>query len=372
MGGCCSAADDDKRHNDDIDDQLNEDRQKNEEIHKLLLLGAGESGKSTLFKQMIHIYGPGWSDKEKRTYIAIIYRNIISSAEELAKQSTDPSNAKRWGEEYVLKDEATLAACRSLMDTKYDDGGAPNTKIPQSLLEATKTLWKDPVVRLVYGKSSEYQLNDTAGYFLDKIDECVKEDYLPNSEDVLKARVRTTGIVENSFEIDRNKFQMYDVGGQRNERKKWIHCFEDVTAVLFVAAISAYNQKLYEDATVDRIDEAFNLFENICNSRWFKATSIILFLNKSDLFAEKIKKVPLESVFGKNYTEWAAAADPPYEDDFSAGTRFVEAQFLARNHYKKPIYTHVTCATDSQNVEVVFNCVKDIVVRGALTTAGLM
>jgi hypothetical protein len=85
------------------------------------------------------------------------------------------------------------------------------------------------------------------------------------TQDILHARVRTTGIVEQEFEIDRNIFRMFDVGGQvvppalrdlpvaagadaggtwaqRNERKKWIHCFSEVTAVLYVAALSEYDQ----------------------------------------------------------------------------------------------------------------------------------
>ena len=88
---------------------------------------------------------------------------------------------------------------------------------------------------------------------------------------------------------------MFDVGGQRNERKKWIHCFENVTAVIFVAAISEYDQVLYEDDTTNRMHEALELFDEICNSRWFRETSIILFLNKRDLFNEKISRVPVIS-----------------------------------------------------------------------------
>jgi len=155
---------------------------------------------------------------------------------------------------------------------------------------------------------------------------------------------------------------MIDVGGQRNERKKWIHCFENVTAVLFVVDISAYDRVLYEDEKVNRLEEALNLFENICNSRWFRDTSIILFLNKSDLFKDKIKKVPLTVTFS-DYTG---------ENTYEAGTAFIEQEFLKRNHYKKPIYCHVTCATNTQNVSVVFNGVKDIVVREALQKAGLV
>ena len=60
---------------------------------------------------------------------------------------------------------------------------------------------------------------------------------------------------------------MVDVGGQRNERKKWIHCFEDVTAVVFLAALSAYDQVLMEKDNVNRLNEAIALFEHIVNSR---------------------------------------------------------------------------------------------------------
>ena len=87
------------------------------------------------------------------------------------------------------------------------------------------------------------------------------------------------------------------MGGQRNERKKWIHCFEDVTAIIFFCDASAYNQTLFEDERVNRMHESVTLFEEICNCQWFNDTSIILFLNKSDLFQEKIKKTSLKVCF---------------------------------------------------------------------------
>lgn len=70
---------------------------------------------------------------------------------------------------------------------------------------------------------------------------------------------------------------MFDVGGQRSERKKWIHCFENVTAIIFLAAISEYDSTLVEDENVNRMMEALTLFDTICNSRWFQKTSIICF-----------------------------------------------------------------------------------------------
>lgn len=119
--------------------------------------------------------------------------------------------------------------------------------VEEKLGTLLKQLWQDPGVRTAYDHRSDFQLSDSAEYFFDKLDEIMQRGYIPNEQDVLRSRVRTTGIVENEFLVDGNVFRMFDVGGQRNERKKWIHCFEKVTAVIFVAAISEYDQKLYED-----------------------------------------------------------------------------------------------------------------------------
>lgn len=50
--------------------------------------------------------------------------------------------------------------------------------------------------------------------------------------------------------------------------------------------------------------ESMKLFDSICNNRWFESTSIILFLNKKDLFAEKIVKSPLTIAFPEYTGNW--------------------------------------------------------------------
>lgn len=72
-------------------------------------------------------------------------------------------------------------------------------------------------------------------------------DYKPSDQDILRCRAKTTGIIETTFNLGPLTYRMVDVGGQRSERKKWIHCFDNVTAVLFVVAISGYDQCLAED-----------------------------------------------------------------------------------------------------------------------------
>ena len=109
--------------------------------------------------------------------------------------------------------------------------------------------------------------------------------------------MKTTGIIETQFNFKGLHFKMFDVGGQRSERKKWIHCFEGVTAIIFCVALSGYDLVLAEDEEMNRMMESMKLFDSICNNKWFVETSIILFLNKKDLFEEKIRHSPLTICF---------------------------------------------------------------------------
>lgn len=84
------------------------------------------------------------------------------------------------------------------------------------------------------------------------IDRLFSKDYLPSDQDVLRSRLRTTGITETLFELGQLNYHMFDVGGQRSERKKWVHCFEGVHCLMFVAALSGYDQCLVEDKTAVR------------------------------------------------------------------------------------------------------------------------
>eukprot|EP00985_Skeletonema_marinoi_P023148 scaffold15166_cov73-Skeletonema_marinoi.AAC.1 len=132
---------------------------------------------------------------------------------------------------------------------------------------AIKELWTDPGILLTWKRRSEYQIIESVKYYFNEIERIMKDNYVATQQDMLLARVRTSGIVTEKYVIDGVDFEMYDVGGQRNERKKWIHCFDDVTAVIFVAALSEYDQALFEDATTNRMVEAVDLFGDICNNK---------------------------------------------------------------------------------------------------------
>ena len=166
--------------------------------------------------------------------------------------------------------------------------------------ELITKMWKHPHVQKAYDKRNEFQLNDSAYYYLnDRLHEIFTASYVPDDQDVLRSRVRTTGIVQSDFTITKDKAKlpitMFDVGGQRNERRKWIHCFDAVDAVVFVASLSEFDQVLYEDESKNRLEEALELFKQIINNKWFKGAHFILFLNKKDLFQKKLEEKKKDS-----------------------------------------------------------------------------
>ncbi|KTW29418.1 guanine nucleotide-binding protein subunit alpha [Pneumocystis carinii B80] len=341
-----------KQRNEEIENQLKRDQIIMRNEIKMLLLGAGESGKSTILKQMKLIHEGGYSVEERESFREIIYSNTIQSMrvilEAMEVMDIPLGNSKNM--EYV---QIILSQPNQI------EGDV----LPQEIGEAVISLWKDTGVQECFRRSREYQLNDSAKYYFDSIDRISHPDYLPTDQDVLRSRVKTTGITETTFIIGDVIYRMFDVGGQRSERKKWIHCFENVTTIIFLVAISEYDQLLLEDETVNRMHEALTLFDSICNSRWFIKTSIILFLNKIDIFREKLSVSPMKNYFS-DYTGG---------DDYNAACDYILNKFTSLNQSNtKQIYTHFTCATDSSQIKFVMAAVNDIIIQTNLRDCGLL
>jgi GTPase SAR1 family protein len=228
-----------KRKNKIIEQEIEKLKQLEDDKVKLLLLGAGESGKSTIFKQMKVIYGEKYTDDERKRNIPLITSNIIQSIKQLCEQ------AVLFNLEEKIEAKVELAIVSELKDNE--------DCLTEISGNAISVLWKDPGIQEVWVRRSEFHIIESVKYYFDKIDEIKNSIYLPSNNDILMVRVRTSGIVTERYIIDDTVFEMYDVGGQRNERKKWIHCFEGVTAVIFIAALSEYDQQLFEDVSQNRM-----------------------------------------------------------------------------------------------------------------------
>uniref|UniRef100_A0A673MP30 Guanine nucleotide-binding protein subunit alpha-11 n=1 Tax=Sinocyclocheilus rhinocerous TaxID=307959 RepID=A0A673MP30_9TELE len=330
MGDCCLSGEDREsiRIHQEIERQLKMDKRDSSRQLKLLLLGTGESGKSTFIKQMRIIHGRGYTEEDRRAYAKLVFQNIFASIHNL------------------------LQAMEHL-NIPFVDG-----KNKVCTRNSERNVWKDQGLQKCFERRREFQLSDSTKYYLDDIDRISASFYLPTVQDILRVRIPTTGIIEYIFDLQTVIFRMVDVGGQKSERRKWIHCFENVTSIIFLVALSEYDQALYECANENRMEESKALFKTIISYPWFQESSIILFLNKTDILKEKISKSHLVDYFPQ-YKGWSAKT-------------FILSMYEEQNSdTHKSIYAHSTCATDTENIRFVFDAVKDTILRNNLSDFNL-
>merc|ERR1712037_351143 len=252
--------------------------------------------------------------------------------------------------------------------------------------DTVQDIWEDPAIQETYSRRNEFSLPDCCRHFLSNISRISNPDFVATSQDILMVRVQTTGIIEYNFPLvfrkDLTRDCIFiDVGGQRNERKKWIHCFSDVLMVLFLAAASEYDQMLYEDITENRMDESLSLFNKIISYNWFSKCSIALFLNKKDLLEERIQKSPLEDYFEEfksfkdfKTRDFRAAMDfikHKYREEHMAVENSEEWQRISVDGSRRKLYVHETMATDTDNIKKVFDAVKNTIMDKILEQFGV-
>jgi GTPase SAR1 family protein len=344
---------------------------------KILLLGSGESGKSTIFKQLVQRYGgAGYSEETRAAYRPAIVANVLLNMRMLVQQSValhTPIFPTRYSES-LAADAAVILAARPSAVPQADDSDSSAQLPPllsESLAASISRLWDDGGIQRTFSMRSRFQLPDCADYFLSRVADLTKLGYVPTFDDVCHVRARTVGVVSATLKAAKPApLQLVDVGGQRSERGSWFHVFPDVSVLLFVVSLAEYDLTLAEGPSValppdgssldapqapNRMHDSLTLFGEICSSKFFQKSSIVLLLNKSDLFRTKIECVdgtstPLSQIF------------PEYErgaTDVAAATAFIKTQFLAQ--VKRPVSTHVLCATDGANVEEVYRRVQELI-----------
>lgn len=349
MGICAS---EEERRSKALDEELKMAELAADELYKLLLLGPGESGKSTFFKQIVCSYGPGFNRDYRIMAIPAIHCQILKTIKSLiqvaekreCKISEDTDRSK----EFVQRiDESEV--------------------VTQEVAWHVGNVWNDSAIRTLYNSrfnvGQSFYVPDSTEYFFGQLHTISDPMYVPSNADLFRVRIPTTGILDTEFSIKGARFLLVDVGGQRNERRKWINCFDGVKAVLFVLAISEYDQELYEDSKINRMQESLDVFGKIV-TEYFPDTSIIVFFNKMDKFKEKVRKVPVYKFF------------PDYlgkEGDHDGVIEFFKEKFSALNlNPNRRLFFHATCATETKGVKTLFVSVRDIVIREKLKRAALL
>jgi GTPase SAR1 family protein len=313
---------------------------------KILLLGTGESGKSTIVKQIKLLHNKKLTPKELTITGNSLHQNVVDCMKALL-------NARKNFGVYELDEEGKKTE-EELFD--WDE----SQRLNQDMGKRIAKLFNSEAIQKTYARRSEFWLLDSFPYYIKNLERFTEPDWVPTEEDSVMARIRTTGIVVSNLESklaqeDKDEpamlhFQVVDVGGQRNERKKWIHCFDDVRAILFIDNLAGYNQVLFEDSGKNRMHESLELFNKVTYNKIFQQTPIFLFLNKKDLFEQMIKEVDMNVTF------------PEYKGgkDLKNALEFIQAQFRKQLPPKKDVCIQVVSACWKRDIRVAFDEVKKV------------
>jgi len=312
-------------------------------VIKVLLLGSGESGKSTVYKQMQLLYGSGIDPETQQEFRRNLTINIIDTFRDVYRVVEFSPDLK------IDLDEQAMSFREELEEIKLMNEFGGSEKEVNWIANA----WSNPSLNAVFSNQelrSNFQIPDNLEYFITEYGKFVNPEFEITDKDLLLMRVRTTGIHRGRFDIGGTKMEIVDVGGQRNERRKWFHQFEGVATVIFVTALNDFCKLCFEDGKTNRMNESLDLFSDIGKNQYLEHATIVLFLNKRDLF---------DVVYATSREKMKEAfSDFTGDFDGDEALKFIEFKFRERISSKRDLFVHVTTATDSRAMEVVIQAVK--------------
>jgi hypothetical protein len=313
----------------------------------VLLLGAPQSGKSTIFRQMILLHGEGFSKNDFETSAKIIISNTVNSICSIVAfmSASDPD----------LSLVSTQIRKDIISVLEFKDECLSFDFLPDPYLwDSIERLWNNELVRQSFERFdyNDNYLLESADYFLDNISRLRDPFYSPNNDDILRFYVRTTGFKEFKFSLDQCyfNFNIIDCG---SDHKRWVHLlkvFARETILVYCVSLSEYNLMSFRDIHKNRLHCSLNLFESVLDHSDHNA-AIVLLLNKVDLFGGKLKKYPLSVCF------------PEYEgpDTLEDASQYIGSKFKAAAEAKsREIHVHYTCATDLNSGRAIWD---DIALR---------
>lgn len=315
---------------------------------RVLVLGTAGCGKSTFARQMKILYCNGFSDDELFNYKTILVQNLLLGIRDLINLYSEDRSVDLDKHKKLVKFFRRINPYTSQLD---DD-----------VLEKVKSLWKDTDIITSGSKlSKKSEYTESLSYVLKNLDRVAKNDWTPTNEDILHVRQRTTGIVETHFEAGKNHWTLIDVGGQKVERRKWIHSQQNLNAMIYFVSLDEYDVQ-NEEVGKSGIEESLEVWKETINSDVSERNfPVILFLNKRDLLDDKLKKIPLKKVY-KDYKGKTPDAAVEYIRDLYINSANID---------KDRMYFHATCAIDTNQMGVVFNSVMDFIYRERLRYSGI-
>ncbi|PSN69686.1 G-alpha-domain-containing protein [Corynespora cassiicola Philippines] len=258
---------------------VSDDSSNSQPSEKILLLGIGEASKTTFLKQIQSLYQVDSFNESRMSWISTIYDNMISNLKILAQ----------WYKEYLEFLGLHNTKSRILSGIYFAISASSGDELSPNFADEYKYLFETLSSNGTQYIRFSFDIPSNLEYYAKNLERICSQDFIPTDQDIMHARVRTTGLHKYPISVGDHTTYIVDVGGERSERKKWRNVFDKVTNVIFLASMSCYNENLYEDHHTNRMQETLMLFESISNSRWFDHSKISLCFTMMDLFSKKIE-----------------------------------------------------------------------------------
>lgn len=276
----------------------------------VLILGCGDSGKSTLCTKWRLWVEMNSSHKLKstlpqdRAYIC----KTIKSCLEAVFQSPWTSGVD-FGDKIVHE-----------FVTNFSNYAAHFSKFPlsKSLVEKLTKLWQNDHFQSLLFKAFKFtQIQSSLNHFLSDLKRLRDKNFIPMPADLLHCHVKTTGIIDRDFYSIVNKnIQIVEGAGQKVERNKWHGKFRSTDLVCFLCAVSEFNELLYEDSRKNRLADSLECFQKLVEDPELYDSKFVLIFTKTDLFTKKVnylnsQKVNLVDEFTEDFKKGIKPGSTP-------------------------------------------------------------
>eukprot|EP01084_Bolivina_argentea_P277310 473380_1 len=329
------------------------------QTYKILFLGSSNSGKSTIFKQLRKLYGNGFAAKDridaKISIAAFVFELFQACLNEL------PHDMFTYNE----YDANLMIAAQEIQSIDL----SRNQQLTNVTAAYINTLWSHNEIKQTCQEIiKEYQMTEQFVYFLQHIDRILATNFKPTDKDILMLRRPTTGLIEryiSKTEYKNIQFLMVDVGGTKNERRKWIHHFENVSAVIYVISLSSYNEMLFEDENINSLNDAIKLFGEIVNNQQLHNAFFCVVFNKKDIFAQRILDKSLSCLNCEEYDENQYFIEcNNCEMKIDKNFQFIKRMCLNKIKVQRTVHTLVTCAHNDNEIKNKFDQIFAAIVDG--------
>jgi len=251
---------------------------------------------TTLSLSNLNHTGPSVSKSERSQYTSTIYNNVLVNLRYLVNEmkstvATNPLTSQF----YHTENEGHINEICDLLDNNYSLIIDNADHYTHHYYEMVHSIVNDPhFAQFITENDYAHEgVPDGFWYFVRRVHSLKEPPYfVPDWDSIMHSRRKTTGIVN----IDRNYLDRISVtmaltGGQRSERKKWVNLYDSYRYIVYVASLVDFNRVLYEDDVTNRMVDSLSLFSELVQSDLLSDKPILLVLNKRDILCERFENL---------------------------------------------------------------------------------